>query len=83
MKQQYILKLILVRGISFKFVQYRYEYPVSMWICCYMLHICTDTSCFGYSKMVTECELKPISMNFGSPRTQGRGGLCVEGMVQD
>ena len=31
--------------------------------------------------MVTECQLKPISMNFSSPRN-GRG-FCVEGMVQD
>ena len=33
------------------------------------------------NKMVTECQLKPISMNFSSPRN-GRG-FCVEGMVQD
>ena len=32
--------------------------------------------------MVTECERKPISMNFGSPK-KGEGGSCVEGMVQD
>ena len=32
--------------------------------------------------MVTECEPKPISMNFGSPMG-GKGGSCVKGMVQD
>ena len=41
-----------------------------------MLHICAH-ACFGNSKMVTECEAKPISMNFGSPR-RGEGG---EGFV--
>jgi len=30
--------------------------------------------------MVTECEPKPISMNFGSPRRE-EGGSCVEGGV--
>ena len=40
------------------------------------------SSGFGNSKMVTECEPKPISMNFGFPR-RGKGGSCVEGMVQD
>ena len=34
--------------------------------------------------MVTECEPKAISMNFGSPRRgEGGAGSCVEGMVQD
>ena len=33
--------------------------------------------CFGNSKMVTECEPKPISMNFGSPRRgEGGGFMC-------
>ena len=36
-------------------------------ICCYMFHIYVS-SCFGNSKMVTECQLTPISMNFGTPR---------------
>ena len=40
----------------------------SVVICCISVLIC-----FGNSKMVTECEPKPISMNFGSPR-RGRGG---------
>ena len=32
---------------------------------------------FGNSKMVTECELKPISMNFGSPRRgKWEGFIC-------
>ena len=30
------------------------------------------SSCFGNSKMVTECEQKRISMNFGSPK-KGEG----------
>ena len=30
--------------------------------------------------MMTECELKPISMDFGSLE---EGGLCVEGIVLD
>ena len=35
------------------------------------------SSCFGNSKMVTECEPKPISMNFGSPRRgEGGGFMC-------
>ena len=33
--------------------------------------------------MVTECEPKPISMNFGPWREEGGEGSCVEGMVQD
>ena len=36
--------------------------------------------------MVTECEPKPISMNFGSPiarREEEGGSSCVEGIVQD
>ena len=37
-----------------------------------LLYVAYLSSCFGNSKMVTECEPKPISMNFGSPR---RGGF--------
>ena len=33
------------------------------------------SSGFGNSKMVTECEPKPISMNFGSPRREEGGGF--------
>ena len=33
------------------------------------------SSCFGNSKMVTECERKPISMNFGS-LGGGGGFMC-------
>ena len=47
-----------------------------------LLYVAYLSSCFGNSKMVTECEPKPISMNFGSPR-RGEGGSCVEGMVQN
>ena len=47
-----------------------------------MLHICPHASVTQNFKMATECEPKPISMNFGSPR-RGEGGSCVEGMVQD
>ena len=43
----------------------------SVVICCISVLIC-----FGNSKMVTECEPKPISMNFGSPR-RGKGGVHV------
>ena len=52
-------------------------------VCCYVAYL---SSGIGNSKMVTECEPKPISMNFGSPRRgpgEGEGGSCVEGMVQD
>ena len=41
-----------------------------------LLYVAYLSSCFGNSKMVTECELKPISMNFGSPR-RGEGGVHV------
>ena len=40
-----------------------------------MLYVAYLSSCFGNSKMVTECEPKPISMNFGSPRRGGGGGF--------
>ena len=40
-----------------------------------VIYVAYLSSCFGNSKMVTECELKPISMNFGSPR-RGRGFIC-------
>ena len=44
----------------------------SVVICCISVLIC-----FGNSKMVTECELKPISMNFGSlGGWRGRGFMC-------
>ena len=80
MKQQYILKLILLRGITL------FSTGIISWISCFivdlLLYVAYLSSCFGNSKMVTECEPKPISMNFGSPR-RGEGGSCVEGMVQD
>ena len=82
MKQQYILKLILLRGITL------FSTGISSRIPCFinglLLYVAYLTSGFGNSKMVTECEPKPISMNFSSPR-RGRapGGSCVEGMVQD
>ena len=43
-----------------------------------MLYVAYLSSGFGNSKMVTECEPKPISMNFGSPRRgEGEGGVHV------
>ena len=69
MKQQYIFKLILIRGIST---------GISSRIPCFidglLLYVAYLSSGFGNSKMVTECEPKPISMNFGSPRRGGGGG---------
>ena len=82
MKQQYIFKLILIRGITL------FSTGISSQIPCFidglLLYVAYLSSGFGNSKMVTECEPKPISMNFGSPR-RGKGGRgsCVEGMVQD
>ena len=82
MKQQYIFKLILIRGITL------FSTGISSQIPCFidglLLYVAYLSSGFGNSKMVTECEPKPISMNFGSPRRR-RVGSCihVEGMVQD
>ena len=81
MKQQYIFKLILIRGITL------FSTGISSQIPCFidglLLYVAYLSSGFGNSKMVTECEPKPISMNFGSPRRGEGGGSCVEGMVQD
>ena len=82
MKQQYIFKLILIRGITL------FSTGISSHIPCFidglLLYVAYLSSDFGNSKMVTECEPKPISMNFGSPRRgESPGGSCVEGMVQD
>ena len=42
-----------------------------------LLYVAYLSSGFGYnSKMVTECEPKPISMNFGSPRRGEGGFMC-------
>ena len=79
MKQQYIFKLILIRGITL------FSTGISSRIPCFidglLLYVAYLSSGFGNSKMVTECEPKPISMNFVFPRRGG--GSCVEGMVQD
>ena len=77
MKQQYIIKLILVMGITLSSTGIISRIPC--FINDLMLHGAYWSSCFSNSKMVTECQLKPISMDFGSPG----GGSCVEGMVQD
>ena len=67
MKQQYILKLILLRGITL------FSTGIISWISCFefivdlLLYVAYLSSCFGNSKMVTECEPKPISMNFDWP----------------
>jgi len=58
-----------------------HEYPLSLLICC--SSVAYLSSCFGNSKLVTECEPKPIAMNFGSSRREEGGSSCVEGMVQD
>ena len=80
MKQQYIFKLILIRGITL------FSTGISSRIPCFinglLLYVAYLSSGFGNSKMVTECEPKPILMNFGSSR-RGEGGSYVEGMVQD
>ena len=74
MKQQYILKLILLRGITL------FNTGIISRISCFivdlLLNVAYLSSCFGNSKMVTECELKPISMNFGSPRRGEGGFMC-------
>ena len=74
MKQQYIFKLILIRGITL------FSTGISSQIPCFidglLLYVAYLSSGFGNSKMVTECEPKPISMNFGSPR-RGEGGVHV------
>ena len=66
MKQQYILKMILIRGIIL------FSTGIISQIPCFiddlLLHVAYLSMGFGNSKMVTECEPKPISMNFGSPR---------------
>ena len=41
-----------------------------------VIYVAYLSSCFGNSKMVTECEPKPISMNFGSPRKGEGGFMC-------
>ena len=41
-----------------------------------LLYVAYLSSCFGNSKMVTECELKPISMNFGSSKRKKGGFMC-------
>jgi len=82
MKQQYIFKLILIRGITLFRTGISSRIPCS--IDGLLLYVAYLSSGIGNSKMVTECEPKPISMNFGSPRRgEGGGGSCVEGMVQD
>ena len=78
MKQQYILKLILIllRGITL------FSTGIISWISCFIVDLVLYvahaylSSCFGNSKMVTECEPKPISMNFGSLGGGGGGFMC-------
>ena len=80
MKQQYILKRILLRGVTLFSTCIISQIPC--FIVDLLLYIACLFSCFSNSKMVTECKPKPISMNFGSPGA-GRGRCCVEGMVQN
>ena len=74
MKQQYILKLILLRGITL------FSTGIISRILCFiddlLFYGAYLPSCFGNSKLVTECEPKPISMNFGSPRKEEGGFMC-------
>ena len=76
MKQQYcyIFKLILIRGITL------FSTGISSQIPCFidglLLYVAYLSSGFGNSKMVTECEPKPISMNFGSPKRGEGGFMC-------
>ena len=63
MKQQYILELILLRGITLLSTGIISQISCFIVICCISVLIC-----FGNFKMVTECEPKPISMDFGSSR---------------
>ena len=79
MKQQYIIKLILVMGTTLSSTGIISRIPC--FINDLMLHGAYWSSCFSNSKMVTECQLKPILMDFGSHT--GGGGSCVEGLVQD
>ena len=72
MKQQYILKLILLQGISLSSTGVISRIPC--FIDDLLLYVAYLSSCFSNSKIVTECEPKTISMNFGSPR-RGRGGF--------
>ena len=83
MKQQYILKIILIRGITLFSTGIISQIPCFIAIDDLLLYVAYLTSGFGNSKMVTECEPKPISMNFGLPRRGRRRGSCVEDMVQD
>ena len=81
MMQQYTLKLILLSGITV------FSTGIISQISCFLvdllLYVAYLSSCFGNSKMVTECEPKPISMTFDSPRRERGGDSCVEGMAQD
>ena len=72
MKQQYILKLILLR-VSLCSVQVSFhEYPVSLLICCYVLHICPHAS-------VTQKWWQNVSQNLSQwilvPLGGGEGGF--------
>ena len=80
MKQQYILKLILLR-VSLCSVQLSLNISrIPCFINNLFLYVAYLSLSFGNSKMVTECKLKPISMNFGFPRKRAS---CVGGKVQD
>ena len=74
MKQQYILKLILLR-VSLCSVKVSFhEYPVSLSICCYVLHICPHA-------LVTQKWWQNVSRNLSQwilvPLGGGRGGVHV------
>ena len=73
MKQQYIFKLILIRGITL------FSTGTSSRIPCFidglLLYVAYLFLGFANSKMVTECEPKPISLNYDSPK-RGEGFMC-------
>ena len=78
MKQQHIFKMILVRGITL------FSTGITSQILCFindlLLYVACLFSCFGNSKMVTECQPKPIPMDFGSPKEgEGGGGVMCGG----
>ena len=84
MKQQYILKLILIRGITLFSTGTGISSRIPCFIDGLLLYVAYLSSGFDSLKMVTECEPRPILMKFGSPRRwERKGGSCVECMVQD
>ena len=82
MKQQYILKLILLRGITL------FSTGIISWISCFivdlLLRVAYLSSCLS---LVTQKWWQNVSRNLSQwilvPLGGGKGGSCKEGMVQD